>query len=225
MNKKNWFILSEGQVIGPFSPDEVESKIGSLKSPQVWGKGQSEWLEPNKWRASLKEIPPPRKPEVVPTWKIRMEGVEQKPMLHDDLIRTLKTYRDLSHVEVFIDPNGPWKELYAVQELVEELGISRRSHPRVPIAGTFECEIKGEKKKFRMITISEGGLGLNETQGLPIGDHLQGVIESANLYTTIPCTCEIVYVGQDGYAGLRFVSLTEEAKSSIIEYVKKFATA
>ena len=44
------------------------------------------------------------------------------------------------------------------------------------------------------------------------------------LFVTINTTCEVVYVGNDGYAGLRFVGLPEEFKSSIIEYVRKFAT-
>lgn len=225
MSTKNWFILSEGQVIGPFTPEEVESKLGSLKTPQVWGKGQGEWLEPAKWRNALREMPAPKKLDTTHFWRIRIEGKEQKPLTHEELLKLLKTFRDLSHIDVFIEPSGPWREIYAVQELVDDLGISRRSHPRVPISGTLECELSEEAKtSFRVVTISEGGLGLTETQGLQIGQQFKSVLNSTNLYMPVQCTCEVVYVGQDGYAGLRFVDLTEEAKSSIIEYVKKFAT-
>ncbi|MNT95603.1 hypothetical protein D3C72_2375100 [compost metagenome] len=76
-----------------------------------------------------------------------------------------------------------------------------------------------------MISISEGGLGVTEVRNLQIGDRFTGNLNSPNLYMQINAICDVVYLGNDGYAGLRFANLPIEAKSSIIEYVNKFATS
>ncbi|MNL61128.1 hypothetical protein D3C87_1850130 [compost metagenome] len=75
-----------------------------------------------------------------------------------------------------------------------------------------------------MISVSEGGFGVNDAKNLQIGEKFMGTLTSPNLYVTINCTCEVVYVGSDGYAGIRFVGLPAEYKTSIVEYVNKFAT-
>jgi hypothetical protein len=52
---KIWFILSEGQTVGPFEPDEVEKQLSSAKDPQIWGRGHAEWMQPARWRQILRE--------------------------------------------------------------------------------------------------------------------------------------------------------------------------
>ncbi|WP_374080409.1 PilZ domain-containing protein [Bdellovibrio bacteriovorus] len=223
---KIWFILSEGQVNGPYDHEEIEARLSSAKEPQIWGRGQSEWMTPSRWRQSLKEAlqtaPVSTEPQGV--WKVRVEGQEKSSMKYSDLIAYLKTLKDFSVVDISADNSGVWKEVYAVPRVVEDLGISRRSHPRVPMVGTLACE--GDKGEFtcRVISISEGGLGVNDARNLQIGERFKATLTSPNLFVTITSTCEVVYVGNDGYAGLRFVGLPTEFKSSIIEYVNKFAT-
>jgi len=222
---KIWFILSEGQVTGPFSFEEVQSESTGKKEPLIWGKGQSEWLSPVKWRELLKDAPeaPALRHDPDSLWYVRISKEESKPQRYNDLISYLKGLNDLSEVEISTNQGKDWKEIYAYQNLVDDLGVSRRSHPRVPIVGTLTCE--GPRGDFtaRVISISEGGLGINDAKNLDIGDRFPAVLNSQNLYSTIHCTCEVVYVGTDGYAGIKFVNLADEFKSSIIEYVKKFA--
>lgn len=223
---KIWFILSEGQTTGPFDQDEVESRLGSAKDPQIWGRGQAEWMNASKWRQALSDVGIKTTSAEPPgQWRIRVEGQELPPRKYSELITYLKTLSDYSFVDIAADENSPWKEVYSIPRVVEDLGISRRSHPRVPIVGTLTCD--GAKGAFtcRVISISEGGLGINDARNLQIGERFEGVLTSPNLFVTIPMTCEVVYVGGDGYAGLRFVGLPVEHKSSIIEYVNKFATA
>lgn len=225
MSLKIWFILSEGQVTGPYSFEEIQSEAGTKHEPLIWGKGQSEWLSPAKWRELLKDAPeaPALRHDPESLWYVRIAKEEAKPQRYNDLISHLKSLNDLSEVEISTNQGKDWKEIYAYQNLVDDLGVSRRSHPRVPIVGTLVCE--GPKGDFtaRVISISEGGLGINDAKNLDIGDRFSAVLTSQNLYSTIHCTCEVVYVGNDGYAGIKFVNLADEFKSSIIEYVKKFA--
>jgi len=224
---KIWFILTEGQVNGPFDQDEIETRLASAKDPQIWGRGHAEWMTPSKWRQIVKEItatiPGSAQPQGV--WKVRVEGREKSPMKYPELISFLKTMTDYSAVDISPEGSSSWKEVYAVPRVVEDLGISRRSHPRVPIVGTLKCESPKGEFTCRVISISEGGLGVNDAQNLQIGERFEGTLTSPNLFVTINSTCEVVYVGNDGYAGLRFIGLPTEFKSSIIEYVNKFATA
>lgn len=231
MNLKIWFILNDGQVTGPLTSEEIESKIASLNTqaqpsvePQIWGRGHSEWMTPGKWRQVMRELQPLKADaDNQQLWKIRIDGSEKKPMKYAELIAYLKNIKDFSRVDLSFAGSG-WKEIFGFQKVVDDLEISRRSHPRVPIVGTIVCESAQGDFSCRVISISEGGLGINDAQRLQIGERFSGTLTSPNLYVTIICTCEVVYAGTDGYAGVRFVGLTEEFKSSIIEYVNKFAT-
>lgn len=226
---KIWFILSEGQTTGPFEPEEVETNLPLVKEPQVWGRGHSEWMQPAKWRQLLREAghatrssgPTPEKPQGL--WRVRIHGEEKTPLRYAELVAFLKGMSDLSAVDVFPEAGDSWKEVFAIPRLVEELGISRRSHPRVPIVGTLTFEIPQGEQSCRVISISEGGIGINDAQGMQIGNQFRGTLTSPNLYVTIDCMFEAVYIGADGYAGLRFIDITDELKSSVIEYVNKFA--
>ncbi|AHZ84491.1 PilZ domain-containing protein [Bdellovibrio bacteriovorus] len=225
MNPKNWFVLTDGQVNGPFDVQEVESRVASAKEAQIWGRGQSEWMTPTKWRQAVKDSSQvavaANEPEGL--WKVRVEGKDHPPMKYSALISFLKGMTDYSTVDVCSDNSNVWKEIYSIPRIVDDLGISRRSHPRVPMVGTLACESPKGEFSCRVISISEGGLGVNDAQNLQIGERFKGTLTSPNLFVTINTTCEVVYVGNDGYAGLRFVGLPEEFKSSIIEYVRKFA--
>lgn len=227
-NPKIWFILTEGKVTGPCDQEEIESLLTTAKEPQIWGRGQSEWMTASRWRQALKEGPysSALAPEAPGLWKIRIGGKEEKPCLYTDLIKYLKTLSDLDSVDV--SPHGAtnnWKEVFAYPQIVEELGITRRNFARVPLIGTLTCENDEGEFTCRVISISEGGLGVNDAKNFQIGQQFKATLQSANLFVTIPTTCEVVYVGGDGYAGLRFVGLPTEYKSSIVEYVNKFATA
>ncbi|HWU44210.1 MAG TPA: PilZ domain-containing protein, partial [Bdellovibrio sp.] len=190
---------------------------------QIWGRGHTEWMNLERWRQYLREAPSTKSEDLnSQPWKIRVDSVEREPMRYSDLISYLKTLNDFSTVDLSYMNSG-WREIYAFQKVVEELGISRRSHPRVPIVGTLEITRPEGNLSCRVISISEGGLGINDAVNLHIGERFSAVLTSPNLYVTINAGCEVVYVGDDGYAGIRFTGLPEEFKSSIIEYVNKFA--
>lgn len=174
----------------------------------------------------MKELPPAGAVvDSAKLWRIRIDGKAQDAVTYTELIASLKNIKDFTTVDVSSDNGETWKDIYSVQQVVDNLGISRRSHPRVPIVGTLEFENdKGEPVKCRVISVSQGGLGVNDAQALQIGQKFYATLTSPNLYVTVTTSCEVIYVGSDGYAGLRFVGIPEEFKSSIVEYVNKFAT-
>lgn len=223
---KTWFLLNDGQVSGPFNPEEIESRLLQTKEPLIWGKGQTEWHAPEKWRKILKNIE--NEAQVKNTapekWHVRIEGKELPAMDYDQLLDKLRTIKDYSNVDLKTDSNNVWKEIYSVQRVSDDLGLTRRSHPRVPVVGTLTYDDEqNNKNTAKVISISEGGLGINDAKKFSIGERFRATIQSPSLYVTINATCEVVYVGNDGYAGLKFVGLPMEAKGAIIEYVNKFA--
>lgn len=218
--------MSKGQIQGPFDPTEVEAMLPAASDPLVWGRGLAEWMPPIDWRKNLDAkgaILTERAPAEEANWKYRLGNDEHGPYTYPDLLVALRRVEDYARVEIAGEGFGGWKEIYALQKIVEELGITRRAHPRVPIMGMLQVDdAKAGKMQLRVVTISEGGLGINGALPYPIGHKFRAVLQSSNLYAEINCTCEVVYLGEDGYTGLRFAHLPSEAHAAVIEYVNKF---
>jgi PilZ domain-containing protein/uncharacterized protein DUF4339 len=224
LDQKRWFLLLEGQVTGPYADQEIENRIDKDKDPLIWGRGQSEWLPPDKWRLALKALLAQQALEQQNSrqWKMQVDGKQLTPMSLEELVEHLKDYTDLSPVRVWTEGFDDWKEIFQVRKIMDELGLSRRNHPRVPIMGSLKATTGNGELNAKIISISEGGVGVNSAQGLQIGEQFPANLSSPNLFLTINCNIEVVYVSADGYAGMRFLGLPSEARSAIIEYVKKF---
>jgi hypothetical protein len=224
MIEKKWFINIDGQVTGPFTPDNVEENLKRHATARVWGRGLSHWVSPSDWLDKLKNPPEPSHSSII-EWKFRMNGVESKASSLKDMIKILKGQNLQGQLEVWSSAKPHWQTIYAVPEVADQLGLSRRSHSRVPILGTYTGEGPEGPFKYNLFTISEGGVGLVDCVDFKIGDHLKGVISSPNLPIEITCFSEVVYSGQGGVIGLQFTSLPIEASSVLIEYVRKFEEA
>ena len=224
MIDKKWFLLIDGKITGPFSPQEIQNALPAHPNALIWGKGTSEWLEPSDWKKTISNP----SSEAVQTlndskkWYYRIGRAEKGPFLLAELVDLLRKEKDFTQIEIKESHEKGWVEIYAVPRIVETLGITRRSSPRVPIMGTFTFEFENLSTTARVVTISEGGIGLSEPAGLALGNQVRGVIRSAHLPTSINCNCEVVYLGNDGYTGLRFTFIPAEASSAIIEYVNQF---
>lgn len=222
---KKWFLLNAGQVTGPMTPEEIDSQLPGTSEPLVWGRGLTDWVSPEAWRKAMKTLGAALT-EVVraeePHWRYRLEGREYGPYTSAEFIDALKKVTDYSNVDVTGEGFNGWREIYAVQKIVDELGITRRAHQRVPIMGTLQVESAVGNFTAKVVSISEGGLGINDAPPLPIGEKLKGTMRSPHLFSEIPCTLEVVYVGSEGFTGLRFLQLPMEAQSAVIEYVNKF---
>lgn len=232
MEQKRWFLLIDGQVTGPFADRDLEANLTTLNSqssapatePLIWGRGQGEWMNAEKWRAAVAALNAQEALEAQKSrqWRMKVGQKELTPMNLEELIEQLKEFTDLSPVRVWTEGFEDWKEVFHVQKIMTELGVSRRQHARVPIMGTLKCETPHGMMSAKVISISEGGLGCTGVMGLHVGDKVRASMTSPNLFVPINSTVEIVYLGGDGYAGMRFLGLPPEGKSAIIEYVKKF---
>lgn len=224
-----WYLLLNGQVIGPLSETEVDQKVTAQPAQTVdtliWGRGFPEWVSYSEWKTEKVQILAQESAQVPkdPMWKYKSQGITSQWMAMSELVQSLKQLGDIAEAQVCSDADDSWKDIYQMNELVDMLGITRRAHPRVPIMGTLDLELPNGVTSARVISISEGGIGITDVKGVSLGQKFKAQIKSPNLFVTIHCTCEIVYLGQDGYAGIKFHNLNSEYHGAIIEYVKKFA--
>ncbi len=224
-----WYLLLNGQVTGPLSETEVDQRVSSQPSQStetlIWGRGFPEWVSYSQWKTEKVQILAKESEQAPkdPMWKYKSQGITSQWMAMSELIQSLKQLDDISEVQVSSDVEDTWKDIYQMTDLVDQLGITRRAHPRVPIMGTLDMELPTGSVSARVISISEGGVGITDVKGVSLGQKFKAQIKSPNLFMAIHCTCEIVYLGQDGYAGIKFHNLNSEYHGAIIEYVKKFA--
>jgi hypothetical protein len=226
MSERKWFLFLDEKVVGPFSKEEVNAQLLANKNALVWTRGQNEWVSGKRFEKSAQDVEQAHqklKTANERIWKVRVAGQEMKPMSQPEMMDYLKTREDLSDVFIWTEGYTEWKEIFQIHKIMDELGVSRRKHPRVPIMGTLLCEGAAGQFTARVLSISEGGLGITEAINAKIGERFKTILKSPNLFAPIHATVEVVYVSQDGYAGLKFSGLQSESKSAIIEYVRKFS--
>jgi hypothetical protein len=156
-------------------------------------------------------------------YRVQISFVDQPLMSKAELMTLIAKQQDVSKVSIQ-DPNTKdWKDVYAFPDIVERLGLSRRKQLRVPILAQFTGKSnKNAEATYRVITISQGGMGFTENYDLKIGDEVEGQISSPHFFQSLSVKAEVIYAGQDGYIGLKFSAVPDEAKAAIIEYVKRF---
>jgi hypothetical protein len=156
-------------------------------------------------------------------YRIQVNFVDQPLMSKNELLQLIAKTDDLSTISIQDAKSKEWKEIYAFPDLVEKFGISRRKSQRVPILAQFTGKSnKSKNVSYRVITISEGGMGFTENYELKIGDEVDGQISSPHFFQPINVKADVIYAGLDGYIGLKFSSVTDETRAAIIEYIKKF---
>lgn len=156
-------------------------------------------------------------------YKVQVNFVDQPLMSKNELLALIAKQEDVSVIAIQDPKSKEWKEVYAFPDIIEKLGISRRKDPRVPILAQFTGRTnRNPQFAARIITISEGGVGLTEVHELNIGDDVEGQMTSPHFFQPVNFRAEVVYAGLDGYIGLKFNQINEESKASIVDYIKKF---
>ena len=223
---KKWFFLIDNEVKGPFVDSEILELAKNHPAGLVWGHGLSEWIKPGEWQATMTDLQgilASLQSDMTPQWRIKQGTFEAGPFIYDQMIQLLKAHPNAGEVLLYQESEAEWKSIYAYPTVVEEVGITRRLHQRVPISGIFRYEKEGARYESLLSSISEGGIGIIEAQNVSVGDQLKGLIESPQLPISIHCTCEALYRQDDNSWGLRFIGLPLESKSLVVSYTQKFS--
>jgi len=215
----------------------------------IWKRGLTEWVKADKWQslehrtsteAASTDMKDLSQSSEAPEdslfektfnqsftedafYHVQLNSIDQPLMTKTDLMTFIAKQQDVSKISIQDSKTKMWKEVYAFPDIVERLGLSRRKKSRVPILAQFAGKANSQNEiSCRVITISQGGIGFTDNFDLKIGDEVEGLISSPHFFQPINIKADVIYVGDDGYIGLKFSQLTDEAKSSIIDYIKKF---
>lgn len=222
-----WFAQKNNKITGPFEQTHIESLIQTQEEGLlIWGKGLSEWLSPKEWSDHIKgtQNEASTSGQKNPNWYFKTATVTSPALSFQNLIveiRKLNSYDDLL---INNDEKNKWISVFAFPLVADELGITRRQMPRVPILGFLSGQRVDNHSavKAKVVTISQGGCGVTEGVGITSGTSLKGIIKSPNLPGDVHISADVVYIGKDGYVGMKFTSISPESQSQIIEYVNKF---
>ena len=157
-------------------------------------------------------------------YKVQYDFVDQVSMTMDDLLNFALKQNDVSKITIYNDQTQQWQEIYALTEIADKLGLSRRKVVRIPILAQFiGITNKGLKLNSRVVTISTGGMGLTDLYDLNIEDQIRGQITSPHFFTPLSIEADVTYTGHDGYVGVKFSQVNDDAKALITDYVNRFS--
>ncbi|MEY4615957.1 MAG: hypothetical protein RJB66_917 [Pseudomonadota bacterium] len=226
MNEKRWFILRNEQVLGPLSAKDLLRDLEGKNNETIrlWAKGKANWQPFSELVDELKNEST-NNVLVLKTddrWWLKENGIEAGPMPFEQLIHHLKKTTNLEKIKVANYAKRQWDDVFAIPAILEKLGINRRAVPRVPIEGTAtisEGPLKGQHGL--LASISQGGFGIKNIEGLSIGESIKGTLNCPALGNSVHFQAEVVFINKNS-VGAKFLNLSTEGLSQIIFYVNQF---
>ncbi len=219
-----WFVTSNDIVEGPFSTEELKSRVQSGtfgESHLIWGRSMQDWRKPSRWLSDLSGLLEKMNADQdYRHWHYSHEGQSLGPMNREKLLEALKNIKRSSDVLIWTKGMKAWAPLYEFHDLMDEVGVNKRQFPRANIVGKITARWEEKACTGQLDTISEGGCG-----GIGFVDLVPGMtvtldLESANLFEALKMKAEVRYVNDNGYAGFRFQKLSMETRSAIIQHIK-----
>lgn len=223
-----WFVCQDESVQGPYSTDEVKSSLagGSFSLDcLIWGRGRKEWSPISQWLKDADHQKDQRSQVQEQLWHYALDGASKGPMTRAQLVNEIKAIADKGEVLVWTKGMKAWADLFEFHDLLDEIGLNRREHPRARITG--QAVIKTEDGRVivgHLKSISGGGLGVNQIlEPLTIGQSVFVDIRANELGEGITVKATVQYVTQSAFVGMKFSSISMENKARILQYVKQVA--
>ncbi|MBT4761224.1 MAG: DUF4339 domain-containing protein [Bdellovibrionaceae bacterium] len=219
-----WFVLDNNLVSGPLSSEQVLAQIDEGFIPSdalIWGRPQQEWFNIVDWTSALSNIGSEQASINQNTWHYAFNDESFGPFTRAELIKKL-SLMNTQNLNILIWTKGmdEWASLFDFHDIVMDLSIDVRKHPRIPISGTATLSVNDNKIVGDLCSISEGGMGIRGIKSLTTGQEILLDIDSSQLNKKFRIKAKVKYIGDNHYAGLQYDGISAEAKSSIIEYIK-----
>lgn len=222
--EKIWFICDANFISGPYTTQDIFSDLTNGKvtlHSKIWWKGQRDWISVSDWQKQADTFEKNLHKQEEPIWYAEKQGQTYGPIAKSQLVELLCSLTNLSKIRVWKKGQESWATVYEYSDISEELGITRRKHPRAPILGDVSIDKKGQQIGFKAATISEGGLGIVGAHNLAVGDQLQVTLRSPLMVVAVHATA-VVRHANSNYTGVEFLNISPEHKSTIVDYVKQF---
>lgn len=219
-----WFLLHDDEVSGPYSEDQVrlDIKSGKVKpSWLIWSKLQDQWRSVSWWQSEVNQLLKNHKEtKDNRLWHYASEGQTFGPMTRIQLVQEVTQLKNKSDVLLWTKGMPNWGAIYEFTDLMDEVGVSRRQHPRASLKGTAVIKTAERALLGKVLMISAGGCGINGVDGLIPGEKIHLDIKSPAFSEPLRASAEVRYVTETGFIGLKFTAVSPEYQSKIIEYVR-----
>lgn len=219
-----WFISYRDEISGPFTTEEVRSNAKSGlfdRSSFIWGKPQSEWKPIEWWLSEVESSGYGYKPvKETQMWHYAQSGASHGPFVWSELIPKLEAIKDRSEVLLWTKGQKNWIPLFESLEVCRALGVDRRQMTRANIAGHVVIRHNDQIIIGKLCTISQGGFGATQIEGVEQGQVVDVYIKSDKFYEEIHAKAEVRYMGPSGFVGFQFENLHMEAKSAIVDFIR-----
>jgi hypothetical protein len=221
-----WFVCKSESVQGPFSRDEIKERVTGGTLPLdclIWGRGQKDWIPLAHWVKEAGQQVETMSSTQEQLWHYAQEGSSKGPMTRAELVNEIKALKQKDEILVWTKGMKAWADLYEFNDLLDDLNLNRREHPRAGIHGQAILKIDDTHTIIGQLkVISSGGVGVTGVQNnLAIGQTLTIEIKSEEIGDSITAKANVQYVTQSGYVGLKFQALSMENKARIMQYVKQ----
>ena len=221
-----WFVCHNEEVSGPFSTEKVQemSDNGEITLEfLIWSCAQSQWSTIKQWKENLPRILREYETSIqkhLQHWYYAHEGKSYGPMPKEQLIKQVSQVNDKQEIALWTEGMSSWLSIFEFNDILSEVGINRRAHPRAYIEGKATIKVDGQTYITQLKTISPGGCGLTQTPNLSVGQRMHIEIQSKHFFSPLKAIAEIRYISKSGFVGIKFEQIHMESQSAIIEYIK-----
>ncbi len=222
-----WFVQKDDFVDGPMSAEDVQSRLqsGNLTAQHlIWGKGLNGWHKLQWWLQELPNIANNSINESTPElWHYALGGKSFGPYKKAALVDELKVIPSLGEVMIWTKGMKEWAPLFEFHELLTAVGVNKRQFPRADLTGSVTIKTSENTLVATLLSISEGGCGVQLDAGLVPGQPMTLEIQSSSFRDTLHAKAECRYVSE-GVCGLKFTNVSSETKGAIIQFVRQGQT-
>ena len=216
-----YFFFNFKETFGPI----LDSEAQHFLDQHQWNEflflkeGEKVWQPSDKW--SHRSQRPQAQLLQSQTWRLRLGGRTSKELTEKELVDSLKSVKDLRSVEVWTKGLLNWEPVFQFHAILDQVGVSKRQHPRVPVSGTVLTENRGLQAEASLTSISEGGFGVQCDIPFQPGVTYACAIFSGDLGgVEHKLQAECVYSSGTNH-GFRFQSSPQELKAQIFSLIEK----
>jgi len=229
---QKWFVqINEEKIDGPFSNEEIQTRLqtGQLSANHlVWGAGMEHWRNLSWWTRESAFVQNSEntmtETAIREVWHYALSGESFGPFQRDALIESLKKLGSLGDVLLWTKGMKEWAPLFEFHDILSAIGVNKRQFPRADINGQVTIKTNtGQTLVAPLLTVSEGGLGIQLGDGVTPGMNVSVEVQSAAFRAAIHAKADVRYVA-NGITGLKFSNISPENKGALISFVRQSQT-
>ena len=226
---QKWFVQIDDQVDGPFSASEIQTRLqtGQLAAHHlVWAAGMEQWRNLTWWTRESQFVAPPASTveTVREVWHFAVNGESKGPFQRGILLEELKKLASLGDVLLWTKGMKEWAPLFEFHDILTQIGVNKRQFPRADINGQVTIKTNaGTTLVAPLLTVSEGGMGVQLEEGVTSGMEVNLEITSTAFRAPLRAKADVRYVA-NGITGFRFSFISPEDKGALVSFVRQSQT-